>query len=269
MNQNKIDTIRKLIRKAEGTTNAHEAAAFMAKAQAMMQAEGVDMHAVKRSEFGKANVRSRFSASRVHPAENILMRAVADAFGCELLFVPKKTSETIDGVKYRYNPKSTWMEHILVGHKDRLDLAAYAAEVFLRQLAKARTEFVAKKSKAYWDHATEGYDEEDVRYIKEDSAMRSAIRKQLIKDGDSFALGWAFEIQKKVVKFALNDEEQLLLESFTKDVPTGMDKKISEVNQAYYHGVNAAKDANIHRPLGENGEEINLLGDAKQLEDLR
>lgn len=265
MRQDKIDTIRKLIKKAEGTTNPHEAAAFMAKAQTMMQAEGVDMHAIHRSEFGETSVKSRFSASRLHPAEQILMRAVADAFGCELLMSPKRTSYTIDGIKYRYNPKTTWLEHILVGHKDRLDLAAYAAEVLLRQLAKARTEFVAQKSAEYWAYAVEDAEPEDATLIRQDGAMKKAIRRQLTKDGDSFALGWAFKIQEKVIKFALNDQEQLMLASLT-DVEEGKDKKIDELTQAYWDGVRSAEDANLHRPLGEDGETAPLLGATKLLE---
>jgi hypothetical protein len=267
MKQDKIDTIRKLIKKAEGTTNPHEASAFMAKAQQIMQAEGVDMHKVRLSEIGEAKVRSKFSVSKLNPAENILMHAVADAFGCKLLWLAKKASTTIDGIRYRYESSTTWAEHILVGNKERLDLAAYAAEVLLRQLAKARQEFVTQRSRHYWNTAVQDFDDEEAALVRQDSSIRRTIRNQLVKDGDSFAMGWAFKIQEKVIKFALNDQEQLLLQDYTKDVSgEAMDKKIEDLNASYFKGVAAAEEANLHRPLGENGEEVSLLGDTKLLE---
>lgn len=264
LSPDKLGTIRKLWAKAEGTTNPHEAAAFMAKAQAMMAAEGVDMEAVDLSAIGEARVRSRFSVSRLNVAENTLMHAVAESFGCKLLWLAKRSSFKDGDFTYKITGKDSWAEHILVGSKDRLGLAVYAAEVLGRQLRKARDQFAKAQATKYWDFAyAEAETEWDRIRIKEDCA--AAIRKQVTKDADSFAAGWAWEIRKRVIAFALNDKEQALLETYTKDVSGEAKEKDTELNHQFHKGVDAAKSADLHRPIDESGVRAPLLSDTKQL----
>lgn len=259
MNQDKIEKIRKLIKKAEGTTNAHEASAFMAKAQQMMDAEGVDMAAVDMAAIGEARVKSLFSASKPSMYEATLMQAVCEAFGCKLLWISMKTSEKTPYGRVRYS--DTYGRYVFVGAKDRLGLATYAAEVLVRQMKKARVEFVTQRTEHYYEHAMAGerFDAEDRMMIRKDKEIRRTIRKQVTKDADSFLCGWAYEIRKKIVKFALNDKELLLIEQKTAGIGEGNVKK-TKPNMNFYKGVEAAKDANLHRPLDEAGLTTQMIG---------
>lgn len=265
ISSDKLGTIRKLMAKAQGTTNPHEAAIFMAKAQSMMEDEGVDMHAVDLSAIGEARVKSLFSASKPTQHEATLMQAVCDAFGCKLLWQGRHTTykaECLDGTTRSFRYKGdTYGRFVFVGPKDRLNLATYAAEVLGRQLRKARADFVEQRTEHYLDAACQDFESEDHEDIRNDNRIRNAIRKHVTNEAYSFAAGWAYEIRKKVVRFALNDKEQELIESFTAGVPEGEVKK-KELGADFYRGRAAAKDASLHRPLDEAGVSVKLLGDA-------
>ncbi len=259
-NEAKLNTIRKLIAKAQGTTNPNEAAIFMAKAQEMMAAEGVDMEAVDLAGIGEAEVKSQFSVSRMKPYELTLMHGIADAFGCTVLWMKNRSWVRMLG-------EDNYASFIFVGSKDRLSLATYAAAVLGRQLRKARAEFSDKRSKHYWDYALEGYtDPDDISDIKE--SCKAAIRRQVTKDADSFAAGWAWEVRKKAVKFALNDKEQALLQTYAHKATDGAkadEPKEQKLNNSFYDGQAAAKGAHLHRPIDGSAEEANLLGETRQL----
>lgn len=264
VSQDKLNKIRKLMAKAEGTTNAHEAAVFMAKAQEMMQAEGVDMDAVNLSQIGEAKIKSRRSVSVVNIAENTLMHAIGAAFGCQIFWIKSRSS--VDTIFGKMRVKDSYARFVLIGSKDRLGLATYAAEVLIKQLDKARTEFANKRSRHYWDVVIEQANTRaEEMVLRGDKAIRNAIRKQVSNDADSFAAGWAHEIQRKVAKFALGDKELLLLATYTKNITGQADTKDLDLNSQFYKGVAAAKDASLHRPIEGGGSEP-ILPTTKMIE---
>jgi len=249
VSQDKLNKVRLLIKKAQGTDNPHEAAAFMNKAQAMMVAEGVDMQAVEMTQIGESRVKSKFTASKPAMHEATLMHAVCEAFGCKLLWIGAVTSEMTPFGKVRYS--DSYGRFVIVGSKDRLNLATYAAEVLQRQMVKARTEFVQKRSTAYWDVAIGENFGLAARDIRENKELKRLIRKQVTKDADSFASGWAWKIREKVTKFALNDQEQLLLDGYKNDIPKAETKK-RELGPDFHKGVAAAERADLHRPVEDS-----------------
>lgn len=232
------DKIRKLIAKAQSTENPAEAAAFMNKATQLMADNGLDMEAVDLSAIKEARVKSRFSVSKPKDYEITLMHAVASSFGCELLWVAKHSSSL-----------NNYADVIFIGPKDRLDLATYAADVLGRQLFKARGKFSSSRSEYYG--AGNGYG------------------RQITAEANSFAMGWVMEIRKKVSKFALNDREQALIETYkNNNADTSKTAKTESTSldaASAMAGMAAARDAQLHRPVGTDGKVSPLLGQTLQL----
>jgi hypothetical protein len=255
------DKIRKLIAKAQSTTNPNEAAAFMNKATEMMAANGLSMEAVDLSAIKEAKVKSRFSVSKPKDYEITLMSSVAVSFGCELMWQPNRSENRLWG-------ESNYAEVIFVGPKDRLELATYAADVLGRQLAKARSTYSNERSAYYWGVAARGGDY-TVEEAKMDPDLRRMIAPRVTKEANSFAIGWVMEIRKKVTRFALNDKEQALIAQYVnnKADPDGKcEAKKSETDMAsYLKGLEAAKDAHLHRPVGSTVGEQSLLGQTLQI----
>lgn len=245
-----MQRIRKLLELAK-SDNPNEAALAMERAQELMRKHGLDTEAVDLSQIKEAYVKSQFSVSRVKKYENVLVGAIASAFGCEVLWA----------ASYSWKFGDNYAEWVFVGPADRLELATYTASVLMPQLKKARRGFAQKLSDRIW--ADEEFDPE----------WDKPVVRQIVKEkADAFALGWAWEIQKKVIKFALNDKEQELLHTYVERNSSGETNKSQDVQHdlgAMLAGREAAKDAHLHRPIGEDGEEQNLLGQTHQLEDQR
>lgn len=247
-----IEKIQKLIAKANGTTNAHEASLFMNKANELMGQHGLDMEKIDIASIKEARVKSKFSVSKIKPYELTLMHAIAASFGCKILWMGNRSWR-------RHLGEDNYASFIFVGPKDRLQLATYAAEVLGPQLFKARQAFATQCSEVLW--ATGNYDKD----YDEDKAY---VRKQIKIKADSFAQGWAWEIQKKVTKFALNDKEQVLLETYVKQNSGEGEAKQDKGNidaRAAMMGVEAARDAHLHRPIEGGSDAVNLLGETKKL----
>lgn len=254
------DKIRKLIAKAQGTTNPNEAAVFMNKATELMAANGLSMDKVDLAAIKEARVKSRFSVSKPKDYEITLMSSIAQSFGCELMWQSQHSSS-----------KDNYADVIFVGPKDRLELATYAADVLGRQLFKARSDFSTAQSKKYWQIAADAGNYESVRQCKDDGdrQLGRMIAQRVTQEANSFAIGWVMEIRKKVTKFALNDREQALIEQYVQnsaDPNAKAEAKKTEVSMgAMLAGQAAAKDAHLHRPMSHSGEERNLLGQTLKL----
>lgn len=118
-----IDKIRKCLALAK-SANEHEAAAALAKAQALMAEHGIGLGDV---EFGEATARGNGCARKPPLWEAGLLTAVRYVFPC---------SAILDGGKYRF-----------IGRVPSAELAAYAFTVLHRQLKAARADYIRTKLK--------------------------------------------------------------------------------------------------------------------------
>jgi hypothetical protein len=158
------------------------------------------------------------------------------------------------------------------GPHARLQLAIYAYEVLSRQLRKARGVYVQQQTDTFLAQAKErafeqGLDETYAIELFGYSDVKAARRKKLKSLGDAFCLGFVTEIQKKVVALAVGDAEWALIQSVAKDDATGeADVKNVSIDAAAFHsGVDAARDAHLHRPMEGGNEPVSLLGQTLQL----
>lgn len=249
-----LDKIKKLLALAQ-SSNANEAALALSKAQALMAEHNIDAEAIDLSQIKEAYVKSQFSVSKTKPYESVLVGAIASAFGCEVLWMASASWR-----RFR-DQDDTWAQWVFVGPSDRLQLATYAADVLMPQLKKARSDFATSLSNRLWD-------DEDLS--KDYDYDRQMVRQIVTEKANSFAMGWAYEIQKKVTKFALNDREQQLLDTYV-DQNSGDNEAKSDKQDSYDMGAvlagrAAAKDAHLHRPVGTDEEDpTNLLEQTKKI----
>ncbi|WP_336958725.1 DUF2786 domain-containing protein [Sphingobium aquiterrae] len=117
-----LNKIRKCLALAK-SANEHEAAAALAKAQALMREYGIDQGDVA---FDKATARGN-GAHRPPNWEGILLDAVTRAIPCEVILHSGK--------------------FLFIGRAPSAELAAYAFAVLHRQLKRARTEYTRTRLK--------------------------------------------------------------------------------------------------------------------------
>src|SRR6266540_608242 len=120
-----------------GSSEPSEAAAALARAQAMMEEHDVKLAEVRLGEIVEETIRSIASATKTKAWELSLVGAISRSFGCELMF--------------RQNPLGFgW--YVFVGPTTEVELAKYTTNVLQRALRKARAKFVAER---------EGFDRAD------------------------------------------------------------------------------------------------------------
>ena len=167
-----IDKIRKLLALAADQSNPHVSAEALCKAQQMMADAGLTEEAVERVAVKHGSAKSPFSVSRLKTYENILVHGICKAFGVQWVW-GRNHSNHIDNsaVVNFYGPEG------------RVQLAVYAYQVLIRQLQKARRDYV------------NGYELEAF-----DGTKYRPGRDDLKRLGDAFCLGFVTEIQKKVIE---------------------------------------------------------------------
>lgn len=233
-----IDKIRKLLALAADQTNPHVSAEALRKAQQMMEEAGLTEEAVERASVKHASAKSPFSVSKLKTYENILVHGICKAFGVQWVWGMNRSNALDNSARVNF-----------YGPEGRVQLAVYAYEVLIRQLQRARREYV----EAYRDH-----DFNNVPYRPD--------RQRLKTLGDAFCLGFVTEIQKKVVELAVTEAEADLIRSVVDANSSGTaESKPIRINESAFHaGVDAAKDAHLHRPMGAN-KPVSVLGETKKL----
>lgn len=160
--------------------NPHEAAAAMRQAQKLMAEHSLDEQDVSMADVSESKVSA---VSQAHIKwESALLSMVAEAFGCQR-YIEMGT---------RWLPAGGWIKHrrvVFVGVGAAAEVASYAYEVLSRQCAKARTDHISKQP-------------------------GSCKRITKTARGDQFALGWAYGVREMLDKFANNDRNQQLLETY-------------------------------------------------------
>lgn len=175
--------IKKALALAEdGRGDPNTAAIALRQAQKLMEQHGVEMGHLAASDVGEAALDSVVSISRAKTWEVRLMVKIAEAFGCRVMISngvgPKAKAYAHAGITYADGtPARYFARYTFIGHKSRVELAQYTAEVMLRKLLKARTAFVA-------------------------SLAPSMPRLMKSAEGDSFCLGWVNAVTATIEKFA-------------------------------------------------------------------
>lgn len=213
-----VARVQKLLNMSK-SGNANEAASALAKANEIMQAEGISLLDVSRSQIGESKVKSTQSVSKPKDWENALVCAVGRAFACHVLWQP--------GASYM---RDYWGRYIFVGHKDYVVLAEFAAVSMLRQLVKAKN----KRNKE----------------LNDEGCPKRMLSAQL----NGFCWGWVNVVGDKVAAFAKETSPEFakMVKEFCAEQTQGRESK-SRKNSVDYDamadGMAAAHSVEIHRPM--------------------
>lgn len=164
-----------------GSSNPNEAAAAMRQAQKLMAMFGLNETDISLAEVVESAARARMTS--LVNWEVIMSRIVADAFGCYVYGVVKRTL---------HYSNFTWRRersYVFVGVGASAEIAAYAYDVLSRQCAKDRRNHIAKQPKTC------------------KSATKTAR-------GDMYAQGWCSGIRAKLESFAGMQPKVALLEEY-------------------------------------------------------
>ena len=254
-----IERVRKLLRLAADGTNPHVSAEALRKAQEYMAEHNIGQATLDQAEIKSEYVRSQFSVSRLKMHETMLMNSVSKAFGVDSIFGQRHS-----------NDEDNWAQILFVGNESRVKLAAYSFEVLSRQMKKARAEFVAKLSSEMDEKVNERFGGYELLTDGQARQVKSVKRKKLAERADAFCLGWAFEIDKKVVAFAIGDAEKALIKIHIDNIE-GVEEHAHDkpkITSDTFLGMEAARQANLHRPMEGSGAptmNVGLLGETLKI----
>lgn len=222
--------IKKALALAEDSRgDPNTAAIALRQAQKLMEQHGIEMGHLAASDIGRATLESGVSISKVKTWESRLIVRIADAFGCRIMVKngvgPKEKHYVAANITYSDGtPARYFAMYTFIGHKSRVELAQYTAEVMLRKLLKARTAFVAGLP-----------------------VMMSRLAKSA--EGDAFCLGWVNAVTATIQKFdnpeALDKAIQVEFEG-KKFRTTGQKSGSASSRMA---GTEAGSRESIHRPM--------------------
>ncbi|MCX2788370.1 DUF2786 domain-containing protein [Vibrio sp. Sgm 5] len=227
MSNKDIDRIKKLLRLAK-SSNEHEAAAAMSRAQSLMKQHRLNSNSPELSDICEEFALSKFKSR--NPANYFVALAlkIGEAFGCHVYF-------RFDWVTSSYRVYFT-------GHNERPDVAKYAYEVLERQLVKSRKEYISTLNKR----------------IKKSTKTARA---------DLFCEGWVIGVKRLVEDFALTEDESTQLKEYVKAQHPDMSSKESRSastknarggsHDAHWAGFQSGLEAELNR--GVNGSEQRKL----------
>jgi hypothetical protein len=178
-----IERIRSRIKKLFAlatSSNPNEAAAALEKAQELMREYAVHIDAAELADMRRGEVKTNSRGCQAPLHEVMLIRAVAEAFGCRSAY------GTTSG-------EGWYKTHDFIGPEHRVQIALYIAEVLLRKLNRARA-----------------------AYIK--SLYR--VRKRYTKTcrADEFCRGWVRAVTGKLNAAKLRPEEEKALDVYERSL---------------------------------------------------
>jgi hypothetical protein len=212
------------------SANEHEAAAALRQAQKLMSEHGLAEQDMSLADVREAGAKARSSANNLW--EWHLVELVKNAFGCEVYRNQAYTSS--------WNITHEW---VFVGVDGAADIAAYAADVLLRQCAAARKAHIAKQPKNC-------------------KAITKTAR------GDAFAKGWVWGASAAVQAFAQTDERKALLLTYMERAhpelqtrKTTDKSKLRKLDSGHMMaGVKAGREAELHRGVGAASQPLAIGG---------
>jgi len=171
--QKALDKIKKCL-KLSSSSNAHEAAAAMRQAQALMEKYALDFDDVAASEV---NIHSQNATVKTTPTrwESALANLCGKAFGCRAILI------SFGGV---FN--SQWR---FIGCGSAPELAGYAFTVLIRQLKKDRAAYIKTK-------------------------LSLLGRKNKTARADAFSLAWVWGVSEHVTAMAGNEKTETAIAAY-------------------------------------------------------
>lgn len=225
-----LDKIQKCLAMARDSRgNAQECENAMRQATALMAKHGIDEMGLDAADVQMLDVRSRVSVVNFMTWENSLMHMIARVNGCNVLWTPGGPNPTNKG----------WWSFL--GSKAYTEIAAYMYDVLIRQLVKARTDYVASLPSYHSRGAKSG-------------------------KANDFCLGWVAEVGKRAS--ALSDPDGRIAKKIAAYQALHM-KELSSVSSrdrekkvgtSYFEGKEAAADVRLNAAAGHNAAGQKLIG---------
>jgi hypothetical protein len=182
---NELDKIKAKIKKLfalSKSPNANEAAIALEMAQKLMAEHSIERNAVGEFEVIEEEVKGN-GGKKPPRYEVFLIGKITIAFGCKCAYGPIKIKpRQFFGCDYDFGYQFIGLEH-------RVKTASFIAEVLLRKVRKARTEYTKKLN-------------------------RVCLRENKIKRADDFCLGWAFTVVSKLYEFTNTTDEQKAIDNY-------------------------------------------------------
>lgn len=225
INDKVITKIKKLLALSK-STNCNESATALEMAQRLIKEYEISYDLIKDIEITENKIET-FSGKKPPFFEMILVGNIADAFGCDAAYGYRRHKEDWTAV----------YGHTFVGVSHRAEVASYMAEILLRKLKKARTEYVK-------------------------SLSRVRIRRNKTKRADDFCIGWVMSVSSKLSDFTNTEDEKVAISSFIKKLNWGNDLqtiKRGEIDYSkdFQKGSLAGNDIELHH--GVNGKNNSSL----------
>lgn len=222
-----LDKIEKLFALAQNNDNPHQAAAAMAKAQALMAEHNLTLGTLERHKIGEIAIKSTQSVSKVKDWELWIVDSVARAFGCRIMWR--------SGNSYAKDPFGRF---ILVGPKVGLELAEYAAVFLLRKVVEGRRELNLRLPGGW---------------------SRQAKTKEL----DGFCKGYASTVWHKVLPLVHPEQMEAAIEAYVKETATAGETNVQKREaglEGYRMGVEAGNATDLNRPMNAGEAQLQLQG---------
>lgn len=223
-----LEKIKKCLRLSK-SANEHEAAAALRQAQKLMELHGIDAATLQLSDVAEATAPARSAA--LPQWEVSLARAVADAFGCEVI--------VMRGYKLAFDKQHRRTKYLFIGVGPAAEVAAYAQDVLAGQCARARMAHIASQPKNC---------------------------KQITKTarGDAFAKAWVWGVQSTLDRFAGSEHNVALLKAYvTAKHPALVDVKPARRDlgrnvhdNSMAAGLAAGRQAKLGRGIGNLNQEL-------------
>ena len=212
------------------SANEHEAAQALKQAQALMREFEVTEQDVEWSQVSES---SKPYTSRSTVWQVGLVNMCAKAFGCHHF-----SSQKWNNGQYKTNIT-------FVGTGARSELAAYAYEVLLRQVRKARAEY------------------------RKTALNRLRNTKSINYRLDAFSVGWVRSVHDLVTTFASSPIEQAILNGYMKkNYPDLIEQEVkpksatsalkTAANMDYLHGQKAGESAQLNHAMGHSPKQLGV-----------
>lgn len=213
------------------SSEPHEAAAALRQAQKLMAQYGINEAGLVLADVTEDQVKSLMTVSRIDPNELALVRMIANAFGCELMWTKSESW------KRSYGSKEAFGSYLVIGFKHQIPIATHTMTVLMRRHLKARSEFVQSLPSFY-------------------------SRAEKTKEANGFSSGWVAAVKKMVHEYARGPEEEKALAEYKKLHHPSTERVPSKTQLRGLAGMMAGTEAGsqerLHRPV-DGGPELKLL----------